>query len=110
MSLFWLFGLCLYVWLFGVYENSYAFFHKIGLFTLLMRYEREYSYFCVVSSVLGIYEISYAISHKIRVVRVVLRNGMGVCRQSGFVGGVGSVGVWVRGWRGLNFGVSGVSP
>ena len=110
MSLFWLFGLCLYVWLFGVYENSYALFHKIGLFTLLMRYEREYSYFCLVSSVLGIYEISYSISHKIRVVRVVLRNSMGVCRQSGFVGGVGSVGVRVRGWRGLNFGVSGVSP
>ena len=98
MSLFWLFGLCLYVWLFGVYENSYAFFHKIGLFTLLMRYEREYSYFCVISGVLGIYKISYAISHKIRVVRVVLLNSMGVWAE------------WVRGWRGFKFGVSGVSP
>ena len=68
VSLFWLLGLCLYVWLFGEYENSYAFFHKIGLFTLSLRYEREYS----VSVALGIYEIPHAIRHKIRAVAVVL--------------------------------------
>ena len=66
MWLFWLFELCFYVWLFGVYENSYAIFHKIGLFTLSLKCEREYPYFFVVSVVLGIHEISYAISHKIR--------------------------------------------
>ena len=31
VSLFWLFGLCLYVWLFGMYENSYAIIHQISL-------------------------------------------------------------------------------
>ena len=31
MSLFWLFGLCLCVWLFGIYQSSYAISHKIGL-------------------------------------------------------------------------------
>ena len=33
MSLFWLFGLCLSVWFFGIYESSYAIIHKIGLYT-----------------------------------------------------------------------------
>ena len=32
MSLFWLFGLCLHVWLFDIYESSYAIIHKIGLY------------------------------------------------------------------------------
>ena len=40
--LFWLFGLCLYIWLFNMCESFYAIIHKIGLYTLLLRYEREY--------------------------------------------------------------------
>ena len=36
MSLFRLFGLCLFVWLFGIYQNSYAIIHRIGLFTLVV--------------------------------------------------------------------------
>ena len=43
MSLFWLFELCLYVWFFDMYESSYAILHKIGLGTLLLLYEIEYS-------------------------------------------------------------------
>ena len=35
------------VWLFGMYENSYAIIHKNGLLTLSLRYEREYSSNCV---------------------------------------------------------------
>ena len=34
MSLFWLFGLCLCVYLFDMYESSYAIIHKTGLYTL----------------------------------------------------------------------------
>ena len=40
MSLFWLFGLCLYVRLVGLYESSYAIIHKIELYTLSLRHER----------------------------------------------------------------------
>ena len=43
MSLFLLFGLCLYVQLFDMYESFYAIIHKIGLYTLPLRYEQEYS-------------------------------------------------------------------
>ena len=39
---------------------------KIGLYTLSLRYEREYPKLCAVSVVLGIHEISYTISFKIR--------------------------------------------
>ena len=37
---FWLFRLCVCVWLFSMYESSYAIIHKIRLFTLSLRYER----------------------------------------------------------------------
>ena len=43
MSLFWLFGLCVCVYLFGMYESSYAIIHKIGLHALLLPYGKEYS-------------------------------------------------------------------
>ena len=36
--------------------------HKIGLYTLLLRYEREYPKICVVFVVLVMHEISDAIS------------------------------------------------
>ena len=34
---------CVCVQLFGMYENSYATIYEIGLYTLSLRYEREYS-------------------------------------------------------------------
>ena len=34
---------CVCVYLFGMYESSYAIIHKIGLYTLSLLYEREYS-------------------------------------------------------------------
>ena len=64
--LFRLLGLCLYVSLFGMYEDFYAIIHKIGLFTLAFRYERQYFSFCVVSVVLDTHEISHASIHKIK--------------------------------------------
>ena len=42
ISLFWLFVLGVFVWLFGMYESSYTIIHKIGLNTLLLQYERKY--------------------------------------------------------------------
>ena len=38
ISFFWLFGLCVCVLLLGMYESSYSI---IGLYTLLLRYERD---------------------------------------------------------------------
>ena len=59
VSLFFLFGLCLVGCL-------VCMIRKIGLYTLSLRYEREYPKLCVVSVVLGIHEISYSVSLKIR--------------------------------------------
>ena len=39
MSLFWLFRWCVCVWLFGMYEGSFAISHKIGLYTLWSQYK-----------------------------------------------------------------------
>lgn len=39
ISLFWLCGLYLSVWLFRMYESRYAISHKIGLYALPLRYE-----------------------------------------------------------------------
>ena len=75
MSLFWLFGLCLFGWLFGAYGNSYGFFHKIG-FCIRCRcgMKENILNFLIFrcTAVLGRHETSYAISRKIQVVSVVL--------------------------------------
>ena len=62
-TLMWLFCSSDYVCMFGCLV---CMIHKIGLYTLPLRYEKEYAKVCVVSVVFGIHEISYAISLKIR--------------------------------------------
>ena len=44
ISFFWLFGLCLSFLLLGMYESSYSI---IGLYTLLLRYERDIGNFAL---------------------------------------------------------------